>query len=83
MNYETEIIDGHKAVIRRIFKPHEIEVGSRWCAADGSNHIVTVEDIITYGSRYEIVYSWEKEGQKDINEKDQFDFQCHYCLLID
>jgi hypothetical protein len=36
MNYETEIIDGHKAVVRHFFKPHEIQVGSRWARADGS-----------------------------------------------
>jgi hypothetical protein len=30
MNYETEIIDGHKAVVRHFFKHHEIQVGSRW-----------------------------------------------------
>ena len=29
MDYETEIIDGRKAIVRHIFKAHEIEVGSR------------------------------------------------------
>jgi len=49
MDYETEIIDGHKAVVRHIFKAHEIQVGSRWARADGSKGYVTVEGLNSYG----------------------------------
>ena len=86
MTYETEIINGHKAVVRHFFKPHEIKVGSRWCAASGSNHIVTVEGINQYGSTdpwHEVVYSWEENGVKKTHDKDQFAFQCRYCLIIE
>jgi monomeric isocitrate dehydrogenase len=36
MDYETELIDGRKAIVRHFFKAHEIQVGSRWARADGS-----------------------------------------------
>jgi hypothetical protein len=86
MDYETETINGHRAVVRHFFKPHEIQIGSRWCAASGSNHIVTIEDIIHYGSTdpwYKVVYSWGENGVKKTHEKDQFSFQCRYCLIIE
>jgi hypothetical protein len=68
-------------VVRHFFKPYEIQIGSRWCVANGSNHIVTIEDIIHYGSTdpwYEVVYSWEETWQKET-----FAFQCRYCLIIE
>lgn len=86
MDYETEIIDGRKAIVRHIFKAHEIKVGSRWARADGSKGYVTVEGLNTYGSIkpwYEVVYSWEKDGEKFTHEKDTFDFQCRYCLIVE
>jgi hypothetical protein len=84
MNYETEIIDGRRAVVRHFFKPHEIQVGSRWIGSSGS--IVVVEGINQYGSTdpwYEVVYSWEENGVKKTHDKDQFAFQCRYCLIIE
>jgi hypothetical protein len=84
MNYETEIIDGNTKVVRNILKPNEIKVGSRWIRADGSNQIVTVEDVIKYDSRSLIVYSWVLENQEpEIGEKDLFSFQCRYCLILE
>ena len=85
MNYRTEILNGYTAVVGHIFNPHEIQVGSRWVPADGSNQIVTVEDLISYGGGdwIEVVYSWELEGVRDINEKDAFAFQCRYCLVCE
>jgi hypothetical protein len=86
MNYETEDINGHTAVVRHFFKAHEIKVGSRWCAASGSNHIVIVEGINQYGSIdpwYEVVYSWEENGMKKTHDKDVFAFQCRYCLILE
>lgn len=79
------MIDGHKVVVRHIFKPEEIKVGSRWRSSDGSNHIVTVEGLNSYGSLdpyIEVVYSWERNGEKFTNDKDAFSFQCRYCLII-
>ena len=84
MNYETEIIDGRKAIVRHIFKAHEIEVGSRWISAAGG--IVTVEGLNLYGSIdpwYEVVYSWERDGEKFTHDKDAFSFQCRYCLIVE
>jgi hypothetical protein len=90
MNYETEIIDGRKAVVRHFFKPHEIQVGSRWARADGSRGYVTVEEIKVYPASdheenhwYEIYYSWEENGVKKTWQKETFAFQCRYCLIVE
>lgn len=83
MDYETEIINGHKAVVRHIFKAHEIQVGSRWIGSSGG--IVTVEGFNSYGDTdpwIEVVYSWDENGVKRTNDKDVFSFQCRYCLII-
>ena len=86
MTYETEIINGHKAVVRHFFEPHEIQVGSRWARADGSKGYVTVEGFNSYGSVdpwHEVVYSWEENGVKKTWQKENFIFQCRYCLIIE
>jgi len=86
MDYETEIIDGHKAVVRHIFKAHEIQVGSRWARADGSKGYVTVEGLNSYGDTdpwIEVVYSWEENGVKKTWQKENFIFQCRYCLIVE
>lgn len=82
VNYKTETLNGHKFVVQHIFKPNEIIPGSRWIGVSG--HIVTVEGINSYGSQnpwYEVVYSWEENGEKKTNDKDAFSFQCRYCLI--
>jgi len=84
MDYETEIIDGRKAIVRHFFKPHEIQVGSRWIGSSGG--IVTVEGFNTYGDTdpwIEVVYSWDENGVKRTNDKDVFSFQCRYCLIVE
>jgi hypothetical protein len=84
MAYETEIINGNKVVVRHIFKANEIKVGSRWQPADGAKVIYTIEGLNQYGNDwYEVVYSYEKNGQKFTYEKDVFNFQCHHCLIVD
>ena len=86
MNYETEIIDGRKAIVRHFFEAHEIQIGSRWARADGSKGYVTVEGFECYGSIdpwIEVVYSWEKDGKKFTHEKEVFAFQCRYCLIVE
>ncbi len=86
MNYETEIIDGRKAIVRHFFKAHEIQVGSRWARADGSKGYVTIEGFNTYGNIdpwTEVVYSWELNGEKYTHKKDAFSFQCRYCLIVE
>ncbi len=83
---EYEIIDGRRAVVRHIFKAHEIQVGSRWARADGSKGYVTVEGLNSYGDTdpwIEVVYSWEENGVKKTWQKENFIFQCRYCLIVE
>jgi hypothetical protein len=78
MDYETEIIDGRRAVVRHIFKAHEIQVGSKG--------YVTVEGLNSYGDTdpwIEVVYSWEENGVKKTWQKENFIFQCRYCLIVE
>lgn len=76
--FETAILDGHKAVIRHIFRNAEVEVGSRWTPADGSANTVTVVSVDL--GRAELVYE-DVRGSRI--EKDIFSFQCHYCLVVE
>ena len=88
MDYETEIINGHTAVVGHFFKPQEIKVGSRWIGSTGN--IVTVEKVRSYPASdheenhwYEVFYSWEENGVKKTHNKDQFSFQCRYYLILE
>jgi hypothetical protein len=88
MDYETEIINGHTAIVRYIFPREELQVGSRWIGASGG--IVTIEEIKIYPASdhetkhwYEIYYSWEEGGEKKTHHKDYFSFQCRYCLILE
>ena len=89
MDYETEIIDGRKLVVRHFFKPHEIRVGSCWfpvLAKDVPKGCVTVEGLNSYGSTdpwYEVVYSWEENGVRKTDEKDLLYFQARYSLIVE
>lgn len=84
MDYETKIKNGYKFIVGHFFKAYEIEVGSRWISSSGG--IVTVESINSYGIPnpwYEVVYSWEENGEKKTHDKDVFSFQCRYCLIVE
>jgi hypothetical protein len=84
MDYETKIQNGHKFIVGHFFKPHEIQIGSRWISSCG--YVVTVEGLNSYGSTdpwYEVVYSWEENGVKKTHDKDVFSFQCRYCLIVE
>ena len=87
MDYETEIINGHKAIVRHIFNREELKVGSRWIGSSGG--IVTIDDIKIYPKMdspkdwYEVYYSWNEGGEKKTHNKDHFSFQCRYCLIVE
>ena len=83
---ETEIINGHKAIVRHIFKAEELKVGSRWIGAGGGKTVVTIEGLNQYGSIdpwTEVVYSWYENGEKKTNDKDHFSFLCRYCTICE
>jgi len=95
MDYETEIINGRKLVVRHFFEPYEIQVGSCWfpnLAKDAPKGYVTVEGFNSYeglnpyGSTdpwYEVVYSWEENGVRKTDEKDLHYFQSRYSLIVE
>lgn len=79
---ETEIINGHKAVVRHIFKKEELEVGSRWIAADGSKGgVVVIRDIVKTEELWWVKYGYH--GSDTTYEKDHFSFQCRYCKIVE
>lgn len=72
-------------VAKKIFDVSEIQIGSQWTASDGSDHVVTIEGINTYGTFdpwFELIYSWEENGEKKTHKKDVFAFQSRYCLIL-
>jgi hypothetical protein len=59
---ETEIINGHKAIVRHIFPRKELKVGTRWVSADGANLVVTIDEIkiyLEYEDAEKELNSWE------------------------
>lgn len=81
MNYQTDEIKGHKAVVGHFFEASEIEIGSRWIGSSGN--IVTVADLIKYNDWYKVVYTWVENVEELLNEKDLFSFQCRYFLIVE
>ena len=85
---ETEIINGHKCIVRHIFNREELKVSTRWVPADGANLVVTIDEIKIYPASdheekhwYQIYYSGELNGEKYSHNKDYFNFQCKYCMI--
>lgn len=79
---ETEIINGHKVVVRHIFKKEELEVGSRWTPADGSiGGIVVIRDIVKTDGLWLVRYGYY--GSVRTYEKDHFSFQSRYCKIVE
>lgn len=71
---------GHHFIAGGILPERMMKPGQRWVAADGSNHVVTIFDIregcVAYKFR-------DRFDQLTWNEKDNFSFQCRYCLVVD
>ena len=87
MNYEIEIIKGHKAVVHHWFKGEELKIGSRWISSSGyivSLDKIEVRDVSSSSSPWYIVhYSWEENDKIITHDKDLFSFQSRYYLLIE
>lgn len=73
---ELEIINGNNCVVRHIYPLEEIKVGQRWQAADGSHRIVTIVKIDGRDVHY-------VDAAGKVLEKDHFNFQCRYCLIVE
>ena len=52
-----------------------ITKGQRWSAG---MHNVLIEEVKDKW----VTYSWIEQGVKKIHEKDSFNFQCRYCLVL-
>jgi hypothetical protein len=88
MNYETDTINGHTAIVGHFFKPHEIQPRTRWIGSGGC--IVTVEKVKCRHLQdnkntpwYEVFYSWVENDVEKMHVKDQFSFQCRYFLIVE
>jgi hypothetical protein len=69
-------------------KSNQIIIGSKWKRIDGSDQIVTIDDIKNYPAsdhelnNWSIVhYSWGIGKDVVTNHSDHLSFQCRYCPL--
>jgi len=69
-----ETFNGRQLVRDHIFPAEYIKVGSKWAAADGSDHVVTIDHF----EDGEVYYSWDGGS----HSKDRFSFQTRYCLIV-
>jgi hypothetical protein len=73
---------GNNVVLKHIFPPDEIVVGSQWQSSVGA--IVTVDGIDrTKAGDVWIKYHWMEQGHRRGDEKINFVFQCRYNLIVD
>lgn len=72
---ETEVINGRTLVVRHTFPLAELQVGSHWAPADGSDREVEITN-----TRGEWVEYSDANGV--IRDRDWFSFQCRYCLVL-
>lgn len=80
---------GKKIVCGKFFKHDEIEIGSRWQGSGG--FVVEVVDVKKFewsyqGNKqvdYDVYYKWFEDGIEKFFDKDIFNFQCRYCLIIE
>jgi len=71
-----ETVHGRNLVCGHVYKADELEVGSRWAPADGTDREVEIVEI----NEEQITY---RDPQDDLVwSKDWFSFQCRYCLII-
>ena len=69
-------------------KSNQITIGSKWKRVDGSDQIVTIQEIKNYPASdhelsnwSEVYYSWGIGEAVVTNHSDHLSFQCRYCPL--
>jgi hypothetical protein len=72
-----EIVNGRKIVCGHIYPLNELKVGQRWAQADGANREVVIREIEGEWIRY------GEHANDRTYEKDWFNFQCRYCLVVE
>lgn len=78
MSLRIETIHGRHLVCGSILSKSAVKHGQTWAPADGTNHTVYIESA---GDSVE--YSWVENGLKKASTKQNFAFQCRYCLVVD
>lgn len=75
----TELIQGRWLLCGTIIPSKNIEQGQLWAAADGTDHTVTIGTV----SKDWVGYIYNGiNGVNKYHERDAFDFQCRYCLVL-
>ena len=77
-----EVIHGRRLVCNHMFGKDELKVGQRWAPADGSNREVVIRELEVY-SDGDVSVHYGEHGNDRTLEKDWFNFQCRYCLVLE
>jgi hypothetical protein len=71
-----ETVRGRQIVCGHIYPKEELAVGQYWAQADGADRLVVIRaiegDQVLYGD----------VGNDTTYQKDWFNFQCRYCLIV-
>jgi hypothetical protein len=73
----VELHHGNYIVCGHIFPKEALKVGQKWQSSGG--HIVEILEINMYDDTTWVSYYNDKMK----HEKDQFSFQCKYCMIVD
>lgn len=77
-----EVEHGRKIVCGHIYPKDELKVGQRWAQADGTNRVVVIRSLET-DSGGNVWVQYGNHGEDRTYEKDWFNFQCRYCLIVE
>jgi hypothetical protein len=74
----VETVNGRHLLCGGIIPRDAVKVGQRWAPASGGNYEV---EVVSAGEW--VRYTWTEAGGSKSHEKDNFSFQCRYCLVLD
>lgn len=77
-----EKVNGHNVVCGHIYKRDELKVGQRWAQADGANRVVVIRNIEKLADG-DVYVQYGEHGNDRTYEKDWFNFQCRFCLIVE
>jgi len=80
MTLRIETINGRHLVCGGILPKDKVRVGQLWAPADGG--LSTVEVLAVDSERSEVTYKWLERPDLNTWSKDNFNFQCRYCLVV-
>lgn len=80
MSLRIETVNGRHLVCGGILPKDKVRVGQVWAPADGGTSTVEITGVDSV--LHEVTYKWRERPDLQSWTKDNFNFQCRYCLVV-